>query len=100
MVADWNRTFGRHLIHRLVLAVVEAALVVMAMIDRSVGIGVLIGIGVNAIYSAFRDHCQQRRLAAEAAALDQRLSAALSAIRQPADDEKRPADAGQEQRWS
>jgi hypothetical protein len=93
-------TIGRHLIYRLGLAAMQAALVVMAMIDRSVGIGVLIGIIGSAIYSAFRDHRRERRLAVEAAELDQRLSAALAAIRQAAVDEKQRTDAAKERHWS
>jgi putative Mn2+ efflux pump MntP len=93
-------TIGRHLIYRLGLAAMQAALVVMAMIDRSVGIGVLIGIGVSAIYSAFRDHRRDRRRAVEAAELDQRLSATLAAIRQAAVDEKQRTDAVKERHWS
>ena len=88
-------TFGRHLIYRLGLAVMEAAIVVVAMIDRRAGIGVLIGIGVSAIFSAFRDHRLQRRLAAEAAELDQRLSASA---RQAVDQAR--TDVAEEHRWS
>lgn len=72
-------TIGRHLIHRLGLAVAQAMIVVAAMADRYVGLGVLIGIVVAAIISAFRDHRLQRQRAAEAAEIDHQLSAALLA---------------------
>jgi putative Mn2+ efflux pump MntP len=90
-------TIGRHLIYRLGLAVAQAAIVVVAMIDRYAGIGVLIGIGVAAFISAFRDHRLQQQRAAEAAELDQRLAAALALGRQAA---QWRADSAEEQRWS
>lgn len=74
-------TLWRYLLRHVGLATLQAVIVVVAMLDRHVGVGVLIGIGVSAVVSAFRDHRRQRRLAAEAAELDQRLSAALAAGR-------------------
>lgn len=77
-------TLGRHLIRHLVLAALQGAIVVVAMMDHRAGIGALIGIGVAAIITAFRDHRQQQRRAAESAAFDERLSVAMAAIRQTA----------------
>ena len=78
-------TLWRYLIRHLGLAALQAAIVGVAMLDRHVGVGVLIGIVVGAVLSAFRDHCQQRRRAAASAELDQRLATVLAA-RRPAID--------------
>lgn len=82
-------TLWRYLIRHLGLAALQAVVIVVAMLDRSVGIGALIGLAVGAVVLAFRDQRRdqrrQRRRAAEAAALDQRL-ATLLAVRRPAID--------------
>lgn len=77
-------TLGRHLIRHLVLAAFQGAIVVVAMMDHRAGIGALIGIGVAAFITAFRDHRWQKLRAAEFAALDERLSVAMALIRRTA----------------
>ena len=78
-------TLWRYLIRHLGLAALQATIVGVAMLDRHVGVGVLIGIAVGAVLLAFRDHRQQRRRAAASAELDQRLATVLAA-RRPAID--------------
>ena len=43
---------ARHLVYHLALAMLQATLVVAAMIDRSIGVGVVIGFFVAAVVSA------------------------------------------------
>lgn len=75
------RTFGRRLIHHLVPAALNAALVGVAMLDHHVGVGVVLGFGVSAVVAAVRDHRHQSKIAAESARLDAELSSALAAFR-------------------
>ena len=93
-------TLGRHLIRHLVLAAFQGAIVVVAMMDHRAGIGALIGIGVAAIITAFRDHRWQKLRAAESAALDERLSAAMGSICQAATQAHVDVDTAGKQRWS
>jgi uncharacterized membrane protein len=74
-------TLVRHLTHHLVIAAMQAALVVAAMWDRAAGVGVVIGLGVAAVVTAIRGYRRDRRRAAEAAELDAKLSAALDAVK-------------------
>ncbi|HSX22875.1 MAG TPA: hypothetical protein VLE97_08900 [Gaiellaceae bacterium] len=75
------RTLKKRLLYRLVPAAGNAAMVGLAMLDHSLGVGVLIGIGASAIVSAVRDHRRDKKIAAEAAVLDQKLDVALAEFR-------------------
>lgn len=76
-----------HLSHHLGLAAINVAFIAVAMMDRYLGIGMMIGLIVSAVVSAKRDHQRQQKRAAEAAELDRQLVAALVTIREAADKE-------------
>lgn len=72
-------SLARHLTHHLVIAGLQATIIVAAMFDRAAGVGAMIGLGIAAVVSAIRGHRRDRRRALESRKLDAKLSAALDA---------------------
>ena len=74
-------TLARHLIHHFVIAALQATIIVVAMFDRSAGVGAVIGLGIAALVAAIGGYRRDRRRAAESRELDTKLASALAAMR-------------------